>query len=137
MIQNARPSPRELRRGEAATWGRKSSTPTPHGRAAADAAGFVKPITKGALRGFTTVELSIGLELIDCPVLTGPNGPWAALPSGPQIDKDGRQKTDLNGKRAFEPALEWRDRTLGDRFSAAVVALVRAAHPNVLDKVRQ
>jgi hypothetical protein len=51
-----------------------------------------KPLVRGSLRGFATVELPIGLKIFDCPILTGPNGPRASLPSKPQIDK-GRQKT--------------------------------------------
>jgi hypothetical protein len=35
----------------------------------------------------------------------------------------------------FAPVLEWRSRELGDRFSAAVVALVRAANPDAPDGV--
>ena len=33
-------------------------------------------------------------------------------------------------KPAFEPVAEWRDRETADRFSAAVVEMVRAAHPD-------
>jgi hypothetical protein len=91
-----------------------------------------KPIVKGALRGFASIELPIGLKIYDIPVLVGKNGPWAGLPSKPQIDRDGRQKTDVNGKAAYTPMLEWKDRDLSDRFSAAVVGLVRAEHPDDL-----
>jgi hypothetical protein len=54
------------------------------------------------------------------------------LPSKPQIDRDGRQKTDTNGRAVYAPVLEWRDRGLADRFSAAVVELVLQAHPEAL-----
>jgi hypothetical protein len=91
-----------------------------------------KPMRKGDLIGFATVELPIGLKLIDCPVLIGPRGRWASLPSKPQIDRDGRQKTDTNGRAVYAPVLEWRDRGLADRFSAAVVELVLQAHPEAL-----
>jgi hypothetical protein len=33
-----------------------------------------KPLLKGALRGFTTVERPIGPKLVDCPVLSDPTG---------------------------------------------------------------
>jgi hypothetical protein len=91
-----------------------------------------KPMQKGDLIGFATVELPICLKLIDCPVLIGPRGRWASLPSKPQIDRDGRQKTDTNGRAVYAPVLEWRDRGLADRFSAAVVELVLQAHPEAL-----
>jgi hypothetical protein len=83
-----------------------------------------KPLNKGALRGFATVELPIGLKLIDCPVFVGDKGPFAALPAKPELDRDGKRRTDVNGKAIYSPTVEWRERALGDRFSAAVVALV-------------
>jgi hypothetical protein len=92
-----------------------------------------RPAIKGALRGFATVELPIGLRIRDMPVLVGRNGPWASMPAKPQIDKAGQHKRDANGKTAYAAILEWRDRELSDRFSAAVIALIRAAHPDALD----
>jgi hypothetical protein len=92
-----------------------------------------RPVVKGALRGFATVELPIGLKLVDCPVYVGKNGPWASLPAKPQIDRDGRQKTDAAGKPTYAAILEWRDRALADRFSEVVIAAVRTVHPEALD----
>jgi hypothetical protein len=90
-----------------------------------------KPVTKGALRGFATVELPIGLTLIDCPVLVGPNGAWAALPTKPVLDRDGKHAKP-GGKGQYAPVVEWRDRELADRFSEAVVTVVREVHPDAL-----
>jgi hypothetical protein len=130
MIRGARPTEGELHRGEAATWGGRHS-PAPE-RPRRMRLVTWKPLIKGSVHGFATIELPIGLKLIDCPILIGRDGPWASLPSKPQVDKQGRQKADVNGKRAFEPVLEWRDRGLADRFSAAVVDLGRQAYPDVL-----
>ena len=91
-----------------------------------------KAVLKGSLRGFATVELPIGLKLIDCPVLVGPNGPWARLPYKPVLDREGKHAKP-DGKPQFAAVLEWRNRGLADRFSAAVVALVHAAHPDDLE----
>lgn len=91
------------------------------------------PIVKGALRGFATVELPIGLRVIDIPILVGTNGPWAALPAKPELDRDSRRKLDINGKPTWSPVLEWRTRELANKFSDAVVAAVRQAHPGDLD----
>ena len=60
MIRGARPSEGELRRGEAATWGRPPAPERPRMRLVS-----WKPLIKGALRGFATLELPIGLKLID------------------------------------------------------------------------
>ena len=128
MIRSGRPTEGEVRRGEAATWARPAPAPErPRMRLVT-----WKPLIKGNLFDFATIELPIGLKLIDCPVLIGPNRPRASPPSKPRFDKDRRQKADVNGKRAFEPVLEWRGRGLSDRFSAAVVALICTAHPDAL-----
>jgi hypothetical protein len=90
-----------------------------------------KPIVKGALRGFATIELPNGLTVVDCPVLLGPNGAWAACPSKPVLDNEGKHfKAD--GKPQYTPILQWRTRDLARRFSDEVVALVRAADPDAL-----
>jgi hypothetical protein len=92
-----------------------------------------KPLVKNSLRGFAEVEFPNGLRLLDCPVLVSNGKAWCSLPSKPLIDREGRQKRDANGKPAFSPVLEWRDRDLANRFSEAVVGLVREAHPGALE----
>jgi hypothetical protein len=119
------PSECELRRGEEAAWG-----PRPATRMRLLA---WRPTVKNSLRGFADLKLPIGLKIHDVPVWLGPNGAWASLPSKPQIDKQGRQKVDANDRGLYVPLLEWRDKALRDRFSAAVVALVCAAHPDALE----
>jgi hypothetical protein len=57
--------------------------------------------------------------------------PWAALPAKAQIGEDGRQ-LEVNGKKQFTSILSWPDRATADRWSAAVVDLVRRRHPNAL-----
>src|SRR5437764_12659502 len=81
-----------------------------------------KPLSKGSLRGFATVELPIGLKIADVPVLVSNGKIWAALPAKPQL-AEGRQKLDANGKPAYVPVLEWRTKELRDQFSDRVVAL--------------
>jgi hypothetical protein len=90
-----------------------------------------KPLIKGALRGFAHIELPIGLRIADCPVLISHGKAWAPPPSKPVLDREGRH-VEVNGKKQYAPILEWRDRDLADRFSAAVVELVREAHPDGL-----
>jgi hypothetical protein len=116
---------RAARRAAAATWG--DPTPPSAERPRMKLIGW-KPIRKGDLAGFAPIVLPIGLKIVDCPVLVSRGEAWAMLPSKPQIDKDGRHKTDADGRPAYSPVIEWRDRALADRFSAALVALVRAEH---------
>jgi hypothetical protein len=120
------PSPAQLRRAEGATWGDKPPARRPKMRLL-----DVRPLA-GAVRGFSAIELPIGLMINSIPILIGKNGPWTSLPNKPQIGQDGRYKTDVNGKAQYTPFLWWRDRDLSDRFSTAVVELVRQGHPDAL-----
>jgi DNA-binding cell septation regulator SpoVG len=116
-------SDRGLRRGER-TWGPRLRDRAPASAPKRPRMRLVswKPLAKGSLRGFATVELPIGLKLIDCPVLVGPNGPWASLPSKPVLDRHGRQaKSD--DKAIFTPVLEWRDRRIPHRSGAMLELL--------------
>jgi hypothetical protein len=93
-----------------------------------------KPIVRGQLRGFASIEiLSIGLRIIDIPVLIGSNGPWATLPQKPEFDSEGRRRLDINGKPTWSPVLEWRTRDIRDKFSEGIIAAIRQAHPDDLD----
>ena len=124
-------APGDLRRAEAATWGPRPNTEPPPPRM--KLLGF-KPLVKGALRGFADVELPCGLRIRDVPILVGKNGAWANLPAKPQLDHDRRQKVDGAGKSQYVAMLEWRDRNLANRFSEAVVSLVRTQHPDALSR---
>src|SRR4051794_6944665 len=94
-----------------------------------------KVIGKGALVGIATVELPIGLGIEDCPILINKDGkPWAALPARPVLDREGRHVKPAGAKGQYAALLKWRDRGLADRWSAAVVALVREQYPEVFEE---
>jgi hypothetical protein len=95
-----------------------------------------KPLVKGALRGFATIRLPIGLIIADVPVYTSHGRTWASLPSKPILDRDGRHVADESGKKQYAPLLQWANRATADRWSAAVIDLVRAAHPDALKEAR-
>lgn len=90
------------------------------------------PLRKGTLRGFATVELPIGLKIVDCPILASHGTIWAALPGKPQLDHDGRQRRDDNGKPLYAAILDWKSRELPEVFSDRVFGLIREAHPDDL-----
>jgi hypothetical protein len=120
----------ELRRAEAATWG---GPPPRRPRTIAIVAW--RPLIKGALRGFTTVQLPSGLKLIDCPVLVSSGGKvWVSLPSKPVLDREGKHKIGPDGKPAYAAVAEWSSRELRDRFSEVVIEAVRRLHPGALDE---
>jgi hypothetical protein len=90
-----------------------------------------KALSKGALRGFACIELPNRLQIDDCAVCVSNGRAWASLPSKPQLDRDGCQVV-KDGKKQFAAMLRWPDRDTADRWSNAVVELVRAEHPEAL-----
>jgi hypothetical protein len=91
-----------------------------------------RPLDRGPLRGFCNIELPSGLRLIDVGLFVKDGQAWAALPTKPVLDSQHHHHA-VNGKFQYAPAVEWRSRDLADRWSAAVVALVRDRHPGALD----
>ncbi|HEX3410311.1 MAG TPA: hypothetical protein VHT00_01220 [Stellaceae bacterium] len=92
-----------------------------------------KPVVKNSLRGFCAIELPCGLIIEDIPLNLSHGKPWAALPSKPVLDRDGRQ-VETGGKKQYASLLRWNSRELGERWSQAVVELVRQHHPEALDE---
>jgi hypothetical protein len=93
-----------------------------------------RPLRQGKLYGFAEVELPIGLRIAEIPVLRGSEGPWAALPGKPELERDGRTvRLDADGKVVHRDLLAWRSRKLRKAFSDRVVALVRSVYPIDID----
>lgn len=96
-----------------------------------------RPVAKGTLRFVGKISLPIGggAELVIDGVMAfashGKN--WAALPSKPVLDEAGAHKTDENGRKAYAPILEFSSKTVHDRFSATLVALIRQQFPSALE----
>lgn len=90
-----------------------------------------KPLRRNSLRGFADIELPNGLRIAECLVLSSHGKAWATFPGKPQIGRDGAH-IEIDGKKQYSTILYWRDRDTQDRWSEAVVALVRAAHPEAL-----
>jgi hypothetical protein len=128
-----RPSQSELRRAEAATWGARHDTPP------------VKPkmriisgrkVIKGTLRFVCKIGLPFGsgeLEIADVMVFSSHGESWANLPSKPVLDESGVHMTGEGGKKKYVPFLAWSSKELRDRFSAAIVVLVKQEFPDALD----
>jgi hypothetical protein len=92
-----------------------------------------RAMRKNTLRGFATVELPCGLIVRDVTVHEKNGRWWASLPARPQLDAEGRAVTNEAGHDNTQPCSAGAGRDLADRFSAAVVGLVRTEHPGDLD----
>jgi hypothetical protein len=88
---------------------------------------------KNTLHGFAVVELPSGLVIRDVSIHEKAGKWWVGLPARPQIGQDDKVIRNHSGKVQYAATLGWKDRDLADRFSAAVVELVRAEHPGDLD----
>ena len=91
-------------------------------------------LRQGSLYGFAEIELPIGLIIKEIPVLRGPEGLWAALPSKIELNRVGHTvRTGGDGKPLYHEIMHWRSRRLKDAFSVRVVQLVRAQYPADLE----
>jgi hypothetical protein len=92
-----------------------------------------RPLVKGSLRGFASIQLGKSLRINDISVLCSNGKLWAAMPGKPLI-AEGRAVVDDQGKQKYTKFLEWSDKAAADRFSAAVIAAIRAEHgPEALE----
>ncbi len=91
-----------------------------------------RSIRKGQLLGFVQVPLSSGMLLSDVAVMNGSSGTWVSPPAKPRLDKDGAALRDQNGKILYTPVVEFASKELRDKFSSAVIAALKARHPEAL-----
>jgi hypothetical protein len=91
-----------------------------------------KPVEKGALRGFAKLRLGRSLIICDVPVLHSNGRDWVGLPGKPIVGAEGTAARDEKGRQRYVAILEWADRAAADRFGTAVLAAIRAEHPNAL-----
>jgi hypothetical protein len=82
------------------------------------------PRQSNTLRGFCNLRLPSGLVLRDCSVHQQGDRRWVGLPGKPQIDSEGRHRTDAAGKRLYVPTVEIPDPARRERFQAAALAAV-------------
>lgn len=83
-----------------------------------------RPLERNTLKGFLTLVLPSGLTLRECSLHEKDGRRWIALPGRPQIDGEGRHRTDPAGKRLYLPIVEIPDRGQRERFQRAALAAV-------------
>jgi DNA-binding cell septation regulator SpoVG len=91
-----------------------------------------RALPKNSLRGFVKIEMPSGMILSDVAVMVGERGSWASPPAKPMIGRDGAPLKDSAGKARYSPIVEFVSKDVRDRFSAAVIEALRAAHPDAL-----
>ena len=111
--------------------------PDDHAKADTPAPGLVidtfAPLAAGgALRGFADLTLPSGLRLFRCGIFAKGERAWAAPPAKQVIGRDGQVQRGSDGKTRYEATVGFRDRATQDRWSAAVIAALRVAHPEAL-----
>ncbi|MDA8249487.1 MAG: hypothetical protein M0Z28_09920 [Rhodospirillales bacterium] len=94
-----------------------------------------KPLRKGSLLGFVTVTMRSGLIFREVSVLASHDKVWASPASKPMIDRNGCVMKNAAGKIRYSPIVSFVDATIRERWSAAVVAAVRAAYPEAFSDV--
>jgi hypothetical protein len=85
-----------------------------------------RPLRRNSLLGFAKVELPSGLVISDVTILTGERGRWASQPM-----------KDQGSKIRSSPLIEFTSKEIRDRWSAAVIVAMRAAHPEVFEDEHQ
>src|SRR5262245_30750554 len=90
-----------------------------------------RPFHKGALLGFAKVEMPSGLIVNDVTICTGPNGSWASPPGKLLVGRDGAVMKDGSGKARYVAVIEFASKDVRTRWSDAVIAAMRATHPEV------
>jgi hypothetical protein len=122
------PSQPQLRRGEAAGWG-------PHPEAARRSLqlrAWKRAPKPGTLRGFACITLPYKgsqLEIDDLPVLMINGKAWAAFPGKPVVVDGVVARIPGTSKVRYVNHIRWGDSETTQRFSKAVVALVRQHDP--------
>jgi hypothetical protein len=110
--------------GELTAPGRLDRNRLATGSAAIVASDWV-PIERNTLRGLCTLRLPSGLVLRDCSVHQQGARRWIGLPGRPQIDTEGKHRTDsATGRKLYTPTVEIPDPARRERFQAAALAAV-------------
>ncbi len=90
-----------------------------------------REMRRGSLLGFARVEFPSGLIISDVTILQGEAGAWASPPSKPMIGRDGVVMKDSVGKVKYSPIIEFASKEIRNRWSDAVIAAMKVAHPEV------
>ena len=85
-----------------------------------------KPLERNTLRGFADLWLRAArLHIRGCAVHEKNGKRWVQLPARPQLDKDRNLVRDDAGKVQYVTIMEFDDREVADRFTAAAITAIQ------------
>jgi DNA-binding cell septation regulator SpoVG len=94
---------------------------------------FAPATTGGPAVAYLCIETPSGLVLNSVKLMRGQNGThWLGMPSQKRVDRDGKPVIGDNGRQKYGEFVGFRDRQARDRFTAAVLDVVRREHPEAL-----
>ena len=93
-------------------------------------------MARNSLRGFATVEFPSGMVVHDVSIHECDGNRWASPPSKHSLSRDGVHICDTSGKGQHTPLVSFSSKDQRDRFSAMVIAPLRAQSPEVFQQSR-
>ncbi len=87
-----------------------------------------KPMMRNSLRGFARVRMPSGMIFHDVTIHAKDGARWASPASKPLIGRDGSPIM-RDGKASYMPIISFATKQARDKFSAAVIGAIEAAHP--------
>jgi hypothetical protein len=91
-----------------------------------------RPLVKNTLRGFTRIRFPSGLVVAEISLHVANGRAWASPPSRQMVGPDGLVMRDAAGKPRWQALITFSDKNARDRWSASIVDVVHAAHPEAL-----
>jgi hypothetical protein len=93
-----------------------------------------RPRRTATLRGFCELVLTeTHLKIFDVALHEKNGKRWAALPSKPQVNREGYVLRGENNKIKYAPVMAFDSREAGDQFSRLAIAAVLERFPRVFD----
>lgn len=91
-----------------------------------------RPLRRDTLHGFAKVRLPSGLEVADIGIHARGGQTWAAPPSRPMLDQDGKALRDETGKVRYVPMIGFYNHGTRASWSRQIIKALRAQYPDAL-----
>lgn len=90
---------------------------------------FVAVTSRTSLVGFAKICLPSGVIFHNVAIHQQGSETWAAPSRALCLDRNGQQQRDADGKSVWLPVVTFSSKQLRDKFSAMVIAALKARHP--------